>query len=280
MMLSFWPGSLYVWQGFFQAWQNRFPRSERFCLAWIIPNWIIFELIPTKLPHYVLPVYPALALITANAILKKDIPPRSFFVRLHLAAWAITSITMALGTALLSILAFHHFRPIAIIPLVAGLIVSPLAVLNAFHNKPLRATVIALICSLLIVGPTLQVILPEADFLWLSRSVARFVKQYTRYHPEISPLITSVGYHEPSLVFLLGTKTKLLNAKKATFYLREHLNTLVLVSNRKDPAFRKWLNNLHLNVTTLRVFKGFNYSKGRHVILKLYRVNLKSLTSL
>jgi len=35
----------------------------RFCLAWYIPFWLLFELIPTKLPHYVLPAYPALALL-------------------------------------------------------------------------------------------------------------------------------------------------------------------------------------------------------------------------
>ena len=27
--------------------------------AWVVPAWIAFELVPTKLPHYVLPLYPA-----------------------------------------------------------------------------------------------------------------------------------------------------------------------------------------------------------------------------
>jgi 4-amino-4-deoxy-L-arabinose transferase-like glycosyltransferase len=29
----------------------------------------VFELVPTKLPHYVLPLYPALALLTAGGLL-------------------------------------------------------------------------------------------------------------------------------------------------------------------------------------------------------------------
>ncbi len=29
--------------------------------------WIVFELVPTKLPHYVLPLYPALAILVAIA---------------------------------------------------------------------------------------------------------------------------------------------------------------------------------------------------------------------
>lgn len=34
-----------------------------FLLAWAIPIWVVFELLPTKLAHYVLPAYPALGLI-------------------------------------------------------------------------------------------------------------------------------------------------------------------------------------------------------------------------
>ena len=30
-----------------------------FLLAWIVPSWLVFEAVPTKLPHYVLPLYPA-----------------------------------------------------------------------------------------------------------------------------------------------------------------------------------------------------------------------------
>jgi 4-amino-4-deoxy-L-arabinose transferase-like glycosyltransferase len=40
----------------------------RFCLAWIVPTWIVFELIVTKLPHYVLPTYPAIATLLALAL--------------------------------------------------------------------------------------------------------------------------------------------------------------------------------------------------------------------
>ena len=40
----------------------------RFLLAWIVPAWIIFELVPTKLPHYVLPLYPAIAILIAEAV--------------------------------------------------------------------------------------------------------------------------------------------------------------------------------------------------------------------
>ena len=51
-----------------RAWALRREPWVRFLLAWIVPAWIIFELVPTKLPHYVLPLYPAIAILIAEAI--------------------------------------------------------------------------------------------------------------------------------------------------------------------------------------------------------------------
>ncbi len=39
----------------------------RFLLAWIVPAWVVFEAVPTKLPHYTLPLYPAVFLLAALA---------------------------------------------------------------------------------------------------------------------------------------------------------------------------------------------------------------------
>ena len=50
-----------------------------FALAWIVPSWIVFEAVPTKLPHYVMPLYPAIAIVTVLAIvtrLRRAAPPR------------------------------------------------------------------------------------------------------------------------------------------------------------------------------------------------------------
>mgnify|MGYP000944415120 CR=1 FL=1 len=62
-LLLFWvtfaPAAIFAVVAAPWVWEHRSERRVRFCLAWIIPTWLIFELIVTKLPHYVLPVYPA-----------------------------------------------------------------------------------------------------------------------------------------------------------------------------------------------------------------------------
>ncbi|HWA63343.1 MAG TPA: glycosyltransferase family 39 protein, partial [Caulobacteraceae bacterium] len=50
------------------AWRGRAEPGVRFALCWLIPSWIAFELFPTKLPHYVLPTFGAVAWLAAGAL--------------------------------------------------------------------------------------------------------------------------------------------------------------------------------------------------------------------
>ncbi|MDP3740616.1 MAG: glycosyltransferase family 39 protein [Hyphomonadaceae bacterium] len=49
------------------VWDSREARSWRFLAVWAVPAWIVFEIAPTKLFHYTLPMYPALALMAGAA---------------------------------------------------------------------------------------------------------------------------------------------------------------------------------------------------------------------
>lgn len=50
-----------------QAWEDREAAAWRFVACWLVPSWIVFEIAPTKLVHYTLPMYPALALMAGAA---------------------------------------------------------------------------------------------------------------------------------------------------------------------------------------------------------------------
>jgi len=50
------------------VWRARREPGAQFLLAWLVPSWIVFELVLTKLPHYVLPLYPAIAILTVGAL--------------------------------------------------------------------------------------------------------------------------------------------------------------------------------------------------------------------
>src|SRR5216684_1346208 len=67
-LASFWPGSLLLVPAIVRGWRRHEAPAERFLLAWLVPAWVFLELVPTKLPHYVLPLYPALALLAAASL--------------------------------------------------------------------------------------------------------------------------------------------------------------------------------------------------------------------
>lgn len=66
--LTLWPWSLAVPAAAAFAWRRRREAAVRLALAWIVPFWLALELVPTKLPHYPLPVLPALAVVMALAL--------------------------------------------------------------------------------------------------------------------------------------------------------------------------------------------------------------------
>lgn len=47
---------------------RRRAEGWRFLLVWAVPAWLVFEIAPTKLVHYTLPVYPAFALMGGAAL--------------------------------------------------------------------------------------------------------------------------------------------------------------------------------------------------------------------
>jgi 4-amino-4-deoxy-L-arabinose transferase-like glycosyltransferase len=49
------------------AWADHEAGAWRFLACWVVPAWIVFEIAPTKLFHYTLPMYPALALMAGAA---------------------------------------------------------------------------------------------------------------------------------------------------------------------------------------------------------------------
>ena len=82
--ITFWPGAALAGMAAPAVWRARREPGAQYLLAWLIPSWIVFELVLTKLPHYVLPLYPAIAILTAGA-LERRVLSRSWLMRG--AAW-------------------------------------------------------------------------------------------------------------------------------------------------------------------------------------------------
>ncbi len=267
LSVMFWPASLFVWPAVVRGWFLRRHAAIRFFMAWLVPSWIVFELIPTKLPHYVLPLYPALALLIGAAIAAEDGWLHKRGARIWYLVWALIGLILA-GA---SLYASHAFGAgIGVGAVAAAGLALVAGVFPAFLAWKGRVTAAA-VCAVVIGGATLALVmgavLPGLEKLALSPRLEAAVRESGARLP-----IAISGYHEPSLVFLLGTKTQLVNAVEAARYLVGNPDTVAIIAQGDVPAFEAEMQNLGKKAAFIKEVSGFNYSRGKNITLKLYRL--------
>ncbi|MEJ0067672.1 MAG: glycosyltransferase family 39 protein [Pseudomonadota bacterium] len=271
LAVGFFPASLQLGPALRDAWRRRLLPAERFCLAWLLPAWIVFELVPTKLPHYVLPLYPALALLTARFVIAAAAAPRgkpSRWGRAGLVVWAAVALGLVGAAAAVPQLVDHRLDAVALAPLLAVLVGAGAALVLGWRGRTLGSTVAAIAASSILFATVLGTVLPRAQGLWLSERAAEMM---LAYRPSAASPVAAAGYAEPSLVFRLGTATALTGGAGAADFLATHEAALALVAADQDAAFRAQAAALGLTVQALDQRTGYNYSRGRWTTLALYR---------
>jgi len=267
--LLFWPGSLLVVRYLPQLWQRRGEDVVRFLFAWIIPAWIIFEFVPTKLPHYVMPFFPAIALLTAAglsqpaALERASSKLRRFLSVPAVFVWIVTALLLALGLPILPVMT-QQFQPWHVLPLAGGLLIVRGAWKLQKNLPPLSVVPLFILGALLIFPVTFTDILPRLEFVWPSRQVAEILRQ------QPPGLLISAGFGEPSLPFLNGTETKLTNAEGAVTLLAEDKFRYLLLERRQKLKFEELAPGQLERLRLLESFDSFNYSKGKKVRFELY----------
>lgn len=70
--ITFWPGAPLAGMAAPAIWRARREPARAISAGVADPSWIVFEAVLTKLPHYVLPLYPAIAILTAGALERRS----------------------------------------------------------------------------------------------------------------------------------------------------------------------------------------------------------------
>lgn len=359
-LLAF-PASMFILPGLWRAWrlatQLRFvvgsepgasePRGEgamasAFLLALIIPGWLVFEALPTKLLHYTLPFYPFLALLGAVHFCR----PRSRTARISMPATkaaAVPIIAMAVGSTLLSmapglilvglgpllgpVLATGRFDAsawsTANFPFVSAGLVFALGLAAQLHARGLgrrlawrgphihderwndeRWTQFLQFAFISATGLLLFSALPG---IAKRAAPAMAIEQIMRavHDPALRPdgpepqgadiaagapparsnaSVLVAGYAEPSLVFRLGTQTRLISLAQIA---EEASPGALLIANllaederadvtEVETRIRAQLSEKGLDWTTIAPLRAHNYSKGDPLILLMGRLTRSS----
>ncbi|MGC9953508.1 MAG: glycosyltransferase family 39 protein [Rhizomicrobium sp.] len=269
---SFWPATLFLLPAVGAAVARRGEPAMRFLLAWAGANLLLFELVPTKLPHYILPAYPALAMLAALWALapRDDAEPRWRRVLFYLAPIQFLLAIAVFAAALILLPDLYGSGTTWwLIAVSCGFaILGIAAAIFLFRRSNLWALACALGCVLIIYPAITLGVAPRLDQLWVSPRAAAAEKKLARSG---DPPPALAGYVEPSLVFLLGTETRQTDGRGAA-EVGAAQGGLALVEDSERSSFLAHLAELDADASQVGSVSGFNYSRGRHVHIRIYRV--------
>jgi len=240
----------------------------KFALCWLIPAWLLFEAMPTKLVHYTLPTYGAIAWLAAAA-LTQEVGKRP--------RWAGAVLAGFFGVAL-SAGCFYLVKlygDASDIPAagVAALLLAAAGLAGGYllvRRAPVAAVVGAVGLGLAGHAALAAGLAPRLNPLWLSARTER-VMEKAQLLPEqgiADAPVTVAGYAEPSLVFALGTPTELAGPEDAAQAIAEHRPAVV--EQREEADFRKALSAYGAQAHLVGAVKGLDYSDGKKMTLRVY----------
>jgi 4-amino-4-deoxy-L-arabinose transferase-like glycosyltransferase len=263
--ITFWPGAPLAAMAAPAVWRARREPGAQYLLAWLIPSWIVFEAVLTKLPHYVLPLYPAIAILTVGAV-ERRVLSRSWLMRG--SAWwfaipAAGSIIAVVGAVMLTRQPAFAAWPFIAASLIFGLFAWWLYDNNRAERSLLNAVVAAIMLAFAVYG----VVLPSLTPLFPSAEIARALRNVTC----VGPKAAAAGYHEPSLVFMAGTSTLLTDGSGAADFLNQGSCRFALIEQRSERSFVLRAEAIGLRYKVGARIDGYNFSQGRPISISMFR---------
>ena len=265
--VTFWPGSILAGLAAPTVWMARREPGARFLLAWLIPSWIVFEAVMTKLPHYVLPLYPAIAILIAGIVEGRGLFRKAWLVR-GTVGWflfpAVIAIMVPVGFFVMSRDLGLVAWPFAAAAVIFGLFAWWLYEVDGAERALLRGMV-----SSVFVGITVYAVMfPMLPALFPSALVAENVRASGCANPQLA---STFAYQEPSLVFLLGTGTRFTDGAGAAEFLNGGECRFALIDVRSERSFVQRADSVGLRYSLSQRIDGFNISNGKAFAMAVFR---------
>jgi 4-amino-4-deoxy-L-arabinose transferase-like glycosyltransferase len=264
--LTFWPGSTLAAMAAPAIWRARRQPAAQFLLAWLVPSWILFELIITKLPHYVLPLYPAIAILISGVVELGVLSRKPFLTRG--ASWwffvpVIITVIAVVGAIMLTRQPAFLAWPFAAASTILGLVAWWLY----DDNRAERSLLNGIAASLFLGATVYGIVLPSLTPLFPSAELARALRSVECQ----KPLAAATGFQEPSLVFMTGTSTLLTTPAGAADFLAQGSCRFALVEERQERPFAQRAEAIGLRYAVSSRIEGYDYSQGKAVSVAVFR---------
>src|SRR6187200_3370173 len=265
--VTFWPGSVLAGLAVPMIWRSRREAGAQFLLAWLVPSWLMFEAVMTKLPHYVLPLYPAIAILIAGILNSGNLSKSRWLVR-GTIGWFLFPGAIAIAV----VVAFIMFGgdlgliawPFSTAAVIFGLFAWWLYDVDGAERALLRGMIASVLIAVTVYAVTLR-LLPS---LFPSAMIAEDINMRDCRPAHVA---STFAYQEPSLVFLLGTDTRFTDGPGAADFLRGGPCRFAVVDSRSERAFAQRAESTGLRYSLSQRFEGYNISIGKPVSLTVFR---------
>lgn len=273
-VVTFFPAILFVLPGIAVGIARRGEPGVRFLLAWAGVWWLVVEAVPTKLPHYILPAYPPLAILAALFI--TSAPSSATWLRgwLTAARW-VAALQFVAGAGLLVaalVFAPRLYGPGDVWWLAAaggaGACLALAALVLALRRAFAWAVLVSLLAMLVFVPAVTAGMGPRLSRLWITARLTPLVLADSKPG---DPPPALAGYQEPSMIFALGKDVVLTDGRGAAD-AGARGGGLALVEDAEQGAFLARLAELQADARAVDAVRGFDYSRGKQVHVTLYRV--------
>ena len=293
LSISIWPIATFLPCLILFILQNKTNIIIKFLMCWILPFWVIIELIPTKLLHYPLPVLPAIAILAIGGLLQFKSNIKKIKSALVRKITYMSSILFSFGGIILSGGIFYisskfniendniltFFTILLVLIAIVIFILSHTLIFN-FKNLYLdiSKSFYNILLAIIALGSIFNIInynfvLPKLDYLHPSNAIIKKLKKVK------ADAVASSGYHEPSLVFLLNGDVLLSNPHEVAIFMAEGKNNVALIEKNDLKQFLETTNDLNLKINEISIVKGFNIAKGRHVEIYIFQNQLFDLSN-
>jgi 4-amino-4-deoxy-L-arabinose transferase-like glycosyltransferase len=264
--VTFWPGSALAGMAAPAIWRARREPGAQFLLAWLVPSWIVFELVITKLPHYVLPLYPAIAILIAGT-LERRVLSRTPWIARGTAWWFVLPLIMTVASIIGAMVLLRQPEFLAW-PFAAGALIFGLFAWWLYDDYRAEHSVLnAVGASWFLAACVYGIIIPSLTPMFPSVQIARALRNVQC----VGPTAAAAGFQEPSLVFMVGTSTVLTNGPGAADFLLQGSCRFALVEWREERAFAQRAEAIGLRYNVLTRIDGYNLSQGRAVSVAIFR---------
>ena len=240
-----------------------------FALAWGLPLWLAAELMTNKLPQYVLPSIPAIAMLAAVAVDEGAAHIRGRISQYYTSSPLIWPPLIALAIPAAYTAMEHRFPVAAFAAFVVAGILGPVAWLWLKRETAVAATILAIVSAAFIYLGFFGSIVPGMSSL----RVAERIVAVGRAHVSCAdPIFAAAGFPEESLVLLAGRATLLTDGWGAADFLNVKGCRIAAIDTTQISSFRQHADDLGLDLVERGRVDGFDTRKARRVDIHLFAV--------